>query len=114
MEKSLHIGNMNTDVMLRTKVSIPPTRAEFVRRPRLTAVIREGVKGPLTLLSAPAGFGKTQLLAEWAAESPSPIAWLTLSPDDNDYVRFFRYLSSAFQEVEPRLSDAILDYQFRA
>jgi LuxR family maltose regulon positive regulatory protein len=74
------------------------------------ALIDAGVKGPLTLLSAPAGFGKTQLLAEWANERTMPIAWLTLSPEDNDYVRFFRYLSSAFQEVEPPLSEAILDY----
>jgi LuxR family maltose regulon positive regulatory protein len=101
---------MNTGLLLRTKISIPPTRPGFVRRPRLTARINEGVKGLLTLLCAPAGFGKTQLLAEWAAESPDPIAWLTLSAEDNDYVRFFRYLSSAFQEVEPRLSEAILDY----
>lgn len=101
---------MNTGLLLRTKVSVPPIRPGLVRRPRLTARINEGVKGPLTLLSAPAGFGKTQLLAEWTAESPDPIAWLTLSAEDNDYVRFFRYLSRAFQEVEPRLSEAILDY----
>ncbi len=101
---------MNAEILLRTKVAIPLTRPGFVRRPRLTAWINEGVKGPLTLLCAPAGFGKTQLLAEWAAESPDPIAWLTLSAEDNDYVRFFRYLSSAFQQVEPRLSEAILDY----
>jgi LuxR family maltose regulon positive regulatory protein len=101
---------MNTGMLLRTKISIPPIRPGFVRRPRLTARINEGVKGPLTLLSAPAGFGKTQLLAEWAAEGIHAIAWLTLSAEDNDYIRFFRYLSSAFQEVEPRLSDAILDY----
>lgn len=101
---------MNAEMLLRTKVTIPPTRPGFVHRPRLTARIHEGVKGPVTLLSAPAGFGKTQLLAEWAAEATHAIAWLTLSAEDNDYVRFFRYLSSAFQEIEPRLSDAILDY----
>lgn len=101
---------MNTGLLLRTKISIPPTRPGYVRRPRLTARIHAGVKGSLTLLSAPAGFGKTQLLAEWAAENANPIAWLTLSPEDNDDARFFRYLSSAFQEVEPRLSEAILDY----
>lgn len=97
-------------MLLRTKISIPPIRPGFVQRPRLTARINEGVRGPLTLLSAPAGFGKTQLLAEWAAEGTHAIAWLTLGAEDNDYTRFFRYLSSAFQEVEPRLSDAILDY----
>jgi LuxR family maltose regulon positive regulatory protein len=101
---------MNANVLLRTKISVPPTRPEFVRRSRLTARINEGIKGPLTLLSAPAGFGKTQLLAEWAAERADPVAWLTLSPEDNDYARFFRYLSSAFQGVEPRLSESLLDY----
>lgn len=101
---------MNAEMLLRTKISIPPPRPGFVRRPRLTARIDDGVKGPLTLLSAPAGFGKTQLLAEWAAEGTHPIAWLTLGAEDNDNVRFFRYLSSAFQEVEPRLSEAVLDY----
>ncbi len=102
---------MTTELpLLRTKISIPPTRPGCIRRSRLTARIDAGVQGPLTLLSAPAGFGKTQLLAEWAAESTHPIAWLTLSPEDNDYVRFFRYLSRAFQKVEQRLSEAILDF----
>jgi LuxR family maltose regulon positive regulatory protein len=101
---------MNADLLLRTKTSIPPPRPGSIRRPRLTARINAGVQGPLTLLSAPAGFGKTQLLAEWAAESTDPIAWLTLNAEDNDYVRLFRYLSRAFQEVEPQLSDALLDY----
>jgi LuxR family maltose regulon positive regulatory protein len=101
---------MNTEPLLRTKTTIPPTRKGFIPRPRLVARINEGVKGPLTLLCTPAGFGKTELLAEWAAESRVPTAWLTLSAEDNDYVRFFRYLSSALQEVEPRLSEAVLDY----
>jgi LuxR family transcriptional regulator, maltose regulon positive regulatory protein len=105
---------MNAEMLLRTKIAIPTTRPGYVRRPKLTARINEGVKGALTLLSAPAGFGKTQLLAEWAAESPYPVAWLTLSFEDNDYIRFFRYFSTAFQEVEPRLSEAILDYLLTA
>ena len=96
--------------LLRTKITVPLIRPGYVRRSRLTDRINQGVMGPLTLLSAPAGFGKTQLLAEWAAESTHPIAWLTLSPEDNDYDRFFRYLSRAFQEIEPRISEAILDY----
>lgn len=104
------MGKMNAEMLLRTKISVPPTHPDFIPRPRLTARVNAGVRGPLTLLSAPAGFGKTQLLAEWAAEGARAIAWLTLSSEDNNYVRFFRYLSSAFQEVEPQLSDAILDY----
>lgn len=104
------MDTLNTEILLRTKISVPPTRPDFVSRPRLTARINAGIQGPLTLLSAPAGFGKTQLLAEWATESIYSVAWLTLSSEDNDYVRFFRYLGSAFQEVEPQLYEAILDY----
>jgi LuxR family maltose regulon positive regulatory protein len=99
-----------TELPLSEKISVPLIRPGYVRRSRLTDRINQGVMGPLTLLSAPAGFGKTQLMAEWAAESTHPIAWLTLSPEDNDYDRFFRYLSRAFQEIEPRISEAILDY----
>lgn len=101
---------MNAEVLLRTKTAIPPARSELVRRPRLTARMNVGVKGPLTLLSAPAGFGKTQLLVQWAADCDQPIAWLTLSREDNDLLRFFRYLSSALQTVEPRLGEGLLDY----
>lgn len=102
---------MNTElVLLRTKITVPPTRPEFVRRPRLTERINRGVKGALTLLAAPAGFGKTQVLVEWAPQSIYPVAWLSLSDEDNDFPRFFHYLSSAFQAVEPRLSVAILEF----
>jgi len=76
----------------------------------LTELIERGVKGPLTLLSAPAGFGKTNVLVEWAAQSSLSIAWLALDQEDNDLVRFFRYLTSAFQEVVPRLGDETLDF----
>ena len=110
MENALPWDNMNTElVLLRTKISVPPTRPEFVRRSRLTERINRGVKGALTLLAAPAGFGKTQALVEWAPQSIYPVAWLSLSDEDNDFLRFFRYLSSAFQAVEPRLSEAILE-----
>lgn len=101
---------MDVGLLLRTKISVPPTRPGLVRRPRLTARIEVGVKGPLTLVSAPAGFGKTQLLAQWAADSEQPVAWLTLSREDNDLLRFFRYLSSALQAVESRLGEGLLDY----
>ncbi len=80
--------------LLRTKISVPLLPAGFVHRPRLTETIDRGVQGPLTLLCAPAGFGKTHLLAEWATQSSRSIAWLTLDPEDNDLSRFFRYLVS--------------------
>jgi LuxR family transcriptional regulator, maltose regulon positive regulatory protein len=67
------------------------------------------VKGPLTLLAAPAGFGKTHLLLEWAKETRLPVAWLTLDSDDNDLSRFFRYLIGALQTLEPGLGEEALD-----
>ena len=102
---------MNAEpVLLRPKIRIPPTHPEFIRRPRLTNRINLGVQGPLTVLSAPAGFGKTQALVEWARQSIYPVAWLTLSPEDNDILRFYRYVISALQVVEPHLGEETLGY----
>jgi hypothetical protein len=77
--------------LLRTKISVPRLPGEFVHRSRLTERIHQGVKGSLTLLAAPAGFGKTNLLIEWAKETTLPVAWLTIDSDDNDLSRFIRY-----------------------
>ena len=61
-------------LLIKTKLAIPLLPLEFVHRPRLTDRINRGGKGPLTLLCAPVGFGKTNLLAEWAAQSSLSIA----------------------------------------
>jgi LuxR family maltose regulon positive regulatory protein len=63
------------------------------------------VKGPLTLISAPAGFGKTNLLIEWAKETTLPVAWLTIDRDDNDINRFIRYVIGALQTLKPGLGE---------
>lgn len=96
--------------LLRTKISIPQIPSGSISRPRLTEQIHRGVKGPLTLLAAPAGFGKTHLLLEWAKETPLPVAWLTIDSDDNDLSRFFRYLIGALQTLEPGLGEEAKDY----
>jgi LuxR family maltose regulon positive regulatory protein len=67
------------------------------------------VKGPLTLLAAPAGFGKTNLLIEWTKETTLPVAWLTIDGDDNDLSRFIRYVIGALQTLEPGLGEEALD-----
>lgn len=103
-------GSMTEIPLLRTKLSPPLTPPEFVHRPRLVAQINRGIRGPLTLLSAPAGFGKTHLLVEWAMQSPLPVAWLTLDQEDNDLVRFYRYFISALQEIDPQCGDEALDF----
>jgi LuxR family transcriptional regulator, maltose regulon positive regulatory protein len=63
--------------------------------------MREGLSARLVLVSAPAGFGKTSLLAEWAAQHPVPVAWVTLDEGDNDLSRFLTYLISGLQKILP-------------
>ncbi len=96
--------------LLRTKISVPQIPSGSISRPRLIEQIQRGAEGPLTLLAAPAGFGKTQLLLEWTKEADLPIAWLTLDSDDNDLSRFFRYLIGALQTLEAGLGEEEKDY----
>ena len=77
--------------LLHTKFFLPKARKNLVHRSRLTAILEEGVKGRLVLISAPAGYGKTSLLADWIHEYQHPIAWLTLDENDNDPTRFIDY-----------------------
>jgi LuxR family transcriptional regulator, maltose regulon positive regulatory protein len=75
-----------------------------VSRPRLIARLDRGAEGKLTLVSAPAGFGKTTLLAEWLAAAPAgprPAAWVSLDQGDNDPATFLAYVSTAMQRVRP-------------
>jgi ATP/maltotriose-dependent transcriptional regulator MalT len=88
------------DPLIRTKLHLPFTRQELVRRPRLQARISEGLRGPLTLITAPAGFGKTTLVASCIADCRSPIAWLSLDKGDNQAERFLSYLVAALQKVD--------------
>ena len=96
--------------ILRTKITVPLLPPEFVPRPRLTEQIDRGVLGPLTLLCAPAGYGKTNLLIEWVHGTVLPIAWLSIDNADNDLKRFFRYMISALQTLEPNLGAEALDF----
>src|SRR5438067_7850385 len=95
-------------LLLATKLHRPLPRAHLVRRPQLAARLTQGVMGPLTLVSAPAGFGKTTLLAQWLAESGMPVAWLSLEPGDNEPVRFLSYLIAALQTLDPHLGAVAL------
>lgn len=96
--------------LLQTRISLPQLPNKFIQRPRLTGRINQGVQGPLTLLAAPAGFGKTQLLIEWVHETRLPIAWLTVDSDDKDLSRFFRYFIGALQTIEPELGEEALEF----
>ena len=113
--------------LLRTKLHVPPVRSELVSRPRLIERLNAGLTRKLTLISAPAGFGKTTLLSEWINTGvssreygvgegsatpyslfPTPLfAWLSLDEDDNDPTRFLSYLVAALQTLPPSQVEGI-------
>jgi len=86
--------------LLETKLHVPRLRRDLVPRPRLSERLSRGAESALTLVSAPAGFGKTTLLTEWLAAAPADgrsVAWLSLDQRDNDPARFWTYLVAALQ-----------------
>src|SRR5499427_9265913 len=87
------------DVLVATKFHVP--RAGFVPRPRLLARLSQGIGSGLTVVSTPAGFGKTTMLGDWARRSRQPAAWLSLDAADNDPARFWRYVAAALGQVRP-------------
>jgi LuxR family transcriptional regulator, maltose regulon positive regulatory protein len=95
--------------LLATKLYLPTPRPDVVSRPRLLRRLDEGYASGcrLTLISAPAGFGKTTLLSEWIQRFGSRAAWLALDEGDNDPVRFWRYVVGALQRVEPEVGMAL-------
>ena len=98
---------MSTPI-LATKLYVPPPRPRAVLRPRLIARLDEGLHHRLTLVSAPAGFGKTTLLSEWVAGCERPAAWLSLDREDNDPTRFLTYLVAALQAVAENIGEGVL------
>jgi LuxR family maltose regulon positive regulatory protein len=90
-----------------TKVQVPPRRLRLVRRPRLIDRLDTGRHGRLTLISAPAGSGKTTLIGEWAAGAGGRVAWLSLEADDGDPTRFLICLVAALQTVVPGLGEGL-------
>ncbi|HEX6451296.1 MAG TPA: LuxR C-terminal-related transcriptional regulator [Trebonia sp.] len=89
------------DVLLATKLHVPRPQPGFVARPRLTRRLDEGLAGRLILVCAPAGSGKTSLLAAWASGGTGPVAWLSLDEGDNDPARFWRHVAAALERVSP-------------
>ncbi|HZD69489.1 MAG TPA: LuxR C-terminal-related transcriptional regulator [Actinomycetes bacterium] len=95
---------------MRTKLWPPCTRAGVVPRARLDSLLEAGLQGKLCLVGAPAGFGKTTLLAHWCAAERGRrrVAWLSLDAADNDLIRFWIYVVEAFRTVEPKVGAAVL------
>lgn len=97
-----------TAPLLATKLYLPAPRTNLVPRSRLYERLDEGTRGKLTLLSAPAGFGKTTLVSEWASRGTAPVSWLSLDEGDNDRVRFLSYFIAALQAIESNIGNAAL------
>ena len=118
------------DPLLATKLYIPRLGSNLISRPHLIARLNDGAAGKLTIISAPAGFGKTTLLSEWVNRKdedgrmkdekseihpssfilhPSRVAWLSLDEGDNDPARFLSYFVAALQTIQSGLGQAILD-----
>jgi len=94
--------------LLTTKLYIPPIRPDRVPRPRLIERLNEGLHRKLTLLSAPAGFGKTTLLSEWTRQSALPVAWVSLDVGDSDPARFWAYFIAALQTIHQSVGEPAL------
>src|SRR5659263_284020 len=97
--------------LLETKLHVPRLRRALVARPRLSERLSRGAELALTLVSAPAGFGKTTLLTEWLADASADgwsAAWLSLDQRDNDPAVFWAYLIAALQTASPGVGTGAL------
>jgi LuxR family maltose regulon positive regulatory protein len=88
------------DSLIRTKLHLPSIRSNLVLRPRLQQQVMHGLSGRLTLIVAPAGFGKTTLVSSCVTSYDIPVAWLSLDKDDNHAGRFLTYLIAALAEAD--------------
>src|SRR5260370_21898017 len=97
--------------LLATQFFVTVTSGNLLLRLRLSTLLDESLKFPLTLISAPAGFGKTMLLSAWAQSLPASyalVAWLSLDEDDNDPQLFWTYVLSALDQRQPERFTSLL------
>jgi LuxR family maltose regulon positive regulatory protein len=95
------------DALLATKLHVPRPQPGFVPRPRLVQALNQGLARGRVLICAPAGFGKTSLLADWARSGGRPVAWLGLDAGDNDPARFWRYVVAALDQAQPGIAERL-------
>jgi LuxR family transcriptional regulator, maltose regulon positive regulatory protein len=103
--------------LLKTKISVPPPRQNMVMRPRLMQRMNAATRGTLTLVVAPAGWGKTTLLHAWHAEASRGawfLAWVSLDADDNDPTRFWTYVLTASNTLHPGVGETPLALLYAA
>ena len=95
--------------ILATKLYIPPARSKIVPRHRLIEQLNKGLHHRLTLISAPAGFGKTTLVSEWIVGCERPTAWVSIDEGDSDPISFLTYLISAMQTINAGIGSEVLE-----
>ena len=95
------------DVLLATKLHVPSSRPGLVARTRLAGQLDEALDRGLVLVAAPAGYGKSVLLSEWARGNALPVAWLSLDRGDNDPVRFWRHVVAALDTARPGMAERV-------
>jgi LuxR family maltose regulon positive regulatory protein len=93
--------------LLATKLFVPQLRPSRVPRPHLVTQLNQGLVGKLTLISAPAGFGKTTLVADWLQQGGRSFAWLSLDEGDNEPTRFLVYLGAALNRIRDGWSQPV-------
>ena len=101
------VAGSGPDVLLATKLYVPRPRPGFVPRPRLAEALGEGLARRLILVCAPAGSGKTTMLADWARSGNRPVAWLSLDAADNDPARFWRHVVAALDRARPGIGERV-------
>src|ERR1700761_92515 len=106
-EPAAEAATSERDFLLATKLNVPGLRPDLVPRPRLEQRLDEGQGRGLILACAPAGDGKTVLLADWIRRGRRPVAWLSLDAGDNDPVRFWRHTVAALDRVRPGLAERL-------
>jgi len=90
-----------TPTLIQTKLHRPPLPAMMVHRPRLTKWLKQHQRRPLTLVSAPAGYGKSTLISCWLSAVDCPTAWVSLDEGDNKLGSFLSYFLAAVQTIFP-------------
>ena len=111
MQESIQVDDSGRNRLLATKFFVPASPQALISRQRLYALLDESLHATVTLLSAPAGFGKTTLLSQWLQARPAadaPVAWVSLDEGDNDPARFWTYVFTALDASQPGLCTLFL------
>src|SRR4051794_39972375 len=110
MSTTHQFGHLTDSTLVMVKVQVPPPRSHLVGRQRLVRRMSGRGSGRLTVVVAPAGWGKTTLLGQWArdVQAGCAVAWVSLDESDDDPVRFWSYVLHALARVAPSVADGAL------